>query len=139
MNCCFKWSLTFIRFEKASYVDFCIIPYTFLVRKVDLSNCIQVLTYAQQSRERATYEQAALAERMQEFRRQMEHNNQRSFSDVEASPSGDGIHTIGRSSHKMIEAVMQSTPRGKVILIVVCFTRSALYLYLYLLLLMFVL
>eukprot|EP00250_Pteridium_aquilinum_P033907 c6621_g1_i1 orf=479-1423(+) len=74
----------------------------------------QVLTYAQQSRERATYEQAALAERMQEFRRQVEHNNQRSFSDVEASPSGDGIHTIGRSSHKMIEAVMQSTPRGKV-------------------------
>ncbi|KAI5068638.1 hypothetical protein GOP47_0016983 [Adiantum capillus-veneris] len=74
----------------------------------------QVLTYAHQSRERATYEQAALAERMQEFRRQMEDNNQRSFSDVEASPSGDGIHTIGRSSHKMIEAVMQSTPRGKV-------------------------
>lgn len=74
----------------------------------------QVLTYAQQSRERATYEQAALAERMQEFRRQMEHNNQRSFSDVEASPGGDGIHTIGRSSHKVIEAVMQSTPRGKV-------------------------
>ncbi|MCO5606054.1 hypothetical protein L7F22_060241 [Adiantum nelumboides] len=74
----------------------------------------QVLTYAHQSRERATYEQAALAERMQEFRRQVEDNNQRSFSDVEASPSGDGIHTIGRSSHKMIEAVMQSTPRGKV-------------------------
>ncbi|MCO5575357.1 hypothetical protein L7F22_029157 [Adiantum nelumboides] len=73
----------------------------------------QVLTYAHQSRERATYEQAALAERMQEFRRQVEDNNQRSFSDVEASPSGDGIHTIGRSSHKMIEAVMQSTPRGK--------------------------
>lgn len=74
----------------------------------------QVLTYAHQSRERATYEQAALAERMQEFRRQMEDNNQRSFSDVEASQSGDGIHTIGRSSHKLIEAVMQSTSRGKV-------------------------
>lgn len=74
----------------------------------------QVLTYAQQSRERANYEQAALADRMQEFRRQMERDNQRSFSDVEASPTGDGIHAVGRSSHKMIEAVMQSTPRGKV-------------------------
>ncbi|KAH7434462.1 hypothetical protein KP509_06G018700 [Ceratopteris richardii] len=74
----------------------------------------QVLTYAHQSRERATYEQAALAERMQEFRRQIEDNNQRSFSDVEVSPGGDGIQAIGRSSHKMIEAVMQSTQRGKV-------------------------
>lgn len=74
----------------------------------------QVLTYAQQSRERANYEQAALADRMQEFRRQMERDNQRSFSDIEASPTGDGIQTVGRSSHKMIEAVMQSTPRGKV-------------------------
>ncbi|MCO5577777.1 hypothetical protein L7F22_031611 [Adiantum nelumboides] len=74
----------------------------------------QVLTFAQQSRERANYEQAALADRMQEFRRQMERDNQRSFSDIEESPSGDGIHAVGRSSHKLIEAVMQSTPRGKV-------------------------
>jgi Arf-GAP/coiled-coil/ANK repeat/PH domain-containing protein len=52
---------------------------------------------------------------MQEFRRQMERDNQRSFSDVESSSSGDGIQTVHRSSHKMIEAVMQSTPKGKVI------------------------
>ena len=74
----------------------------------------QVLTYAQQCREQATYEQAALAEQMQDFRQQMERDNQRSFSDVEASPSGDGIHAVGRSSHKMIEALMQSTSNGKV-------------------------
>ncbi|KAJ7553082.1 hypothetical protein O6H91_06G084100 [Diphasiastrum complanatum] len=74
----------------------------------------QVLTYAQQSRERANYEQAALADRMQEFRRQMERENQRSFSDVETPTSGDGIQAVGKSSHKYIEAVMQSTPRGKV-------------------------
>eukprot|EP01018_Ginkgo_biloba_P011312 Gb_13251 [translate_table: standard] len=74
----------------------------------------QVLTYAQQSRERTNYEQTALAERMQEFRRQIEQESQRSFSDVEASPSGDGIQAVGRSSHKMIEAVMQSTAKGKV-------------------------
>ncbi|KAH6554832.1 hypothetical protein KP509_1Z303500 [Ceratopteris richardii] len=74
----------------------------------------QVLTYAQQSRERANYEQAALADRMQEFRRQMERDNQRSFSDVEESSTGDGIHAIGKSSHKAIEAIMQSATRGKV-------------------------
>jgi Arf-GAP/coiled-coil/ANK repeat/PH domain-containing protein len=74
----------------------------------------QVLTYAQQSRERANYEQAALADRMQEYRQQMEQENQRSFSDVDSLATGDGIQAVGRSSHKLIEAVMQSTPRGKV-------------------------
>jgi len=74
----------------------------------------QVLTYAQQSRERANYEQAALADRMQEYRQQMEQENQRSFSDVDSLATGDGIQAVGRSSHKLIEAVMQSTPRGKI-------------------------
>ncbi|XP_057846904.2 ADP-ribosylation factor GTPase-activating protein AGD3 isoform X2 [Cryptomeria japonica] len=74
----------------------------------------QVLTYAQQSRERTNYEQSALAERMEEFRKQIELENQRSFNDIDTSPSGDGIQAVGRSSHKMIEAVMQSTMKGKV-------------------------
>ena len=30
------------------------------------------------------------------------------------SPNGDGIQAIGRSSHKMIEAAMQSASKGKV-------------------------
>lgn len=75
----------------------------------------QVLTYAQQSRERANSEQVLLADRMQEYRRQMERDNQRSFSSNDVTPAGDGIQAAARSSHKMIEAVMQSTPRGKVI------------------------
>lgn len=33
------------------------------------------------------------------------------------SPNGDGIQAIGRSSHKMIEAVMQSASKGKVTLV----------------------
>ncbi|KAG0569778.1 hypothetical protein M758_6G111100 [Ceratodon purpureus] len=74
----------------------------------------QVLTYAQQSRERANSEQVLLADRMQEYRRQMERDNQRLFSDHDPAPGGDGIQAVGRSSHKMIEAVMQSTPRGKI-------------------------
>ncbi|KAH8938931.1 hypothetical protein BDL97_15G009800 [Sphagnum fallax] len=74
----------------------------------------QVLTYAQQSRERANYEQAALADRMQEYRQQMDQENQRSFSHVDSLAAGDGIQAVGRSSHKLIEAVMQSTPRGQI-------------------------
>eukprot|EP01018_Ginkgo_biloba_P017317 Gb_03581 [translate_table: standard] len=74
----------------------------------------QVLTYAQQSRERSNYEQAALAERMQEFKRQIDRESRRSFSGVQNSPTGDGIQAVGRSSHKMIEAAMQSTAKGKV-------------------------
>lgn len=74
----------------------------------------QVLTYAQQSRERTNYEQAALAERMQEFKRQIDRESRWSFSGAQNSPTGDGIQAVGRSSHKMIEAAMQSTVKGKV-------------------------
>ncbi|KAH1120476.1 hypothetical protein J1N35_003636 [Gossypium stocksii] len=71
----------------------------------------QVLTYARQSRERSNYEQAALNERMQEYKRQVARESRWSSN---GSPNGDGIQAIGRSSHKMIEAVMQSAAKGKV-------------------------
>ncbi|KAE8669615.1 ADP-ribosylation factor GTPase-activating protein AGD1 [Hibiscus syriacus] len=72
----------------------------------------QVLTYARQSRERSNYEQAALNERMQEYKRQVARESR--WSSNGSSPSGDGIQATGRSSHKMIEAVMQSATKGKV-------------------------
>ncbi|KAK9074605.1 hypothetical protein SSX86_007203 [Deinandra increscens subsp. villosa] len=74
----------------------------------------QVLTYAQQSRERSNYEQAALNERMQEYKRQIDRESRWSSTGSNGSPNGDGIQAIGRSSHKMIEAVMQSASKGKV-------------------------
>ncbi|KAF7839406.1 ADP-ribosylation factor GTPase-activating protein AGD3 [Senna tora] len=74
----------------------------------------QVLTYAQQSRERSNYEQAALNERMQEYKRQVDRESRWSSNGSNGSPNGDGIQAIGRSSHKMIEAVMQSAAKGKV-------------------------
>ncbi|KAJ6388287.1 hypothetical protein OIU77_026791 [Salix suchowensis] len=74
----------------------------------------RVLTYAQQSRERSNYEQAALNERMQEYRRQIDRESRWSSNASNGSPNGDGIQAIGRSSHKMIEAVMQSAAKGKV-------------------------
>jgi NAD-specific glutamate dehydrogenase len=72
------------------------------------------LTYAQQSRERSNYEQAALNERMQEYKRQIDRESRWSSNGSNGSPNGDGIQAIGRSSHKMIEAVMQSAAKGKV-------------------------
>ncbi|MQL96056.1 hypothetical protein Taro_028720 [Colocasia esculenta] len=74
----------------------------------------QVLAYAQQSRERSNYEQADLAERMQEFKRQIDRESRWSSNGSHGSPNGDGIQSIGRSSHKTIEAVMQSAAKGKV-------------------------
>ncbi|XP_057508118.1 ADP-ribosylation factor GTPase-activating protein AGD3-like isoform X2 [Actinidia eriantha] len=74
----------------------------------------QVLTYAQQSRERSNYEQAALNERMQEYKRQVDRESRWSSNGSNRSPNGDGIQAIGRSSHKMIDAVMQSAAKGKV-------------------------
>ncbi|XP_061367028.1 ADP-ribosylation factor GTPase-activating protein AGD3 [Gastrolobium bilobum] len=74
----------------------------------------QVLTYAQQSRERSNYEQAALNERMQDYKRQIDRESRWASNGSNGSPNGDGIQAIGRSSHKMIEAVMQSAAKGKV-------------------------
>ncbi|KAF3791070.1 ADP-ribosylation factor GTPase-activating protein [Nymphaea thermarum] len=74
----------------------------------------QVLTYAQQSRERSNYDQAVLAEKMQEYKRQIDRESRWCSNGAHGSPNGDGIQAIGRSSHKMIEAVMQSAAKGKV-------------------------
>ncbi|CAO2207422.1 unnamed protein product [Urochloa humidicola] len=74
----------------------------------------QVLAYAQQSRERANKEQASLVERMHEYKRQIDRESRSSVNGLNDCYNGDGIQTIGRSSHKMIEAVMQSSTRGKV-------------------------
>ncbi|ONM03418.1 Discolored-paralog2 [Zea mays] len=74
----------------------------------------QILAYAQQSRERANKEQASLVERMHEYKRQIDRESRSSINGLNDSYNGDRMQTIGRSSHKQIEAVMQSTSKGKV-------------------------
>ncbi|CAK9186903.1 unnamed protein product [Ilex paraguariensis] len=74
----------------------------------------QVLAYAQQSRECSNYEQAALHERMQEYKRQVDHESRHSFNGSHGSPNGEVIQPFHRSSHKAIEAVMESAAEGKV-------------------------
>ncbi|KAL9680668.1 hypothetical protein QQ045_018553 [Rhodiola kirilowii] len=74
----------------------------------------QVLTYAQQSRERSNYELTTLNEKMQEYKRQIDRERKSSSNISVGSPNGNGTQAIGRGSHKMIEAVMQSAAKGKV-------------------------
>ncbi|KAI3455148.1 hypothetical protein Pfo_011811 [Paulownia fortunei] len=74
----------------------------------------QVLAYAQQARQNSNYEQSALNERMQEYKRQVDQESRRSFSGPHGSPNGDAIQPFPRSSHKLIEAVMHSAAEGKV-------------------------
>eukprot|EP00257_Ricinus_communis_P025595 XP_025013009.1 ADP-ribosylation factor GTPase-activating protein AGD4 isoform X2 [Ricinus communis] len=77
----------------------------------------QVLTYAQQSKELANSEQDKLAKRIQEFRTQAEFNSIHASSNIEPSTSADGIHVVGMSSFKNIEAIMHSTAKGEVLII----------------------
>ncbi|XP_059643691.1 ADP-ribosylation factor GTPase-activating protein AGD3-like [Cornus florida] len=74
----------------------------------------QVLAYAQQSRESSNYEQAALNGRMQEYKRHVDQESRHSVNGSHGSLNGDAVQPVPRSSHKVIEAVMQSTAEGKV-------------------------
>lgn len=75
---------------------------------------LQVLTYAQQSKELANVEQDKLAKRIQEFRTQAELDNLGVSVEMEHSTSADGIHVGGTVSYKNIEAVMRSSATGEV-------------------------
>ncbi|XP_015071113.1 ADP-ribosylation factor GTPase-activating protein AGD3-like isoform X1 [Solanum pennellii] len=71
----------------------------------------QVLAYSQKARESSMYEQAALNERMQEYKKKIDQERRCSFN---GSTNGDVTQPFSRSSHKLIEAVMQSASEGKV-------------------------
>ncbi|KAK4486212.1 hypothetical protein RD792_008882 [Penstemon davidsonii] len=73
-----------------------------------------VLAYAQQARQHSKYEQSALNERMHEYLRQVDNESRQSFNGPNGSPSRDVIQPYPRTSHKLIEAVMNSTSDGKV-------------------------
>jgi len=51
---------------------------------------------------------------MHEYKRQIDRESRSTINGLSDCYNGDGIQTIGRSSHKMIEAVMQTASKGKV-------------------------
>lgn len=74
----------------------------------------QVLAYAQQSRESSNYEQESLSERMREYKRQIDRQSRQSLNVYHGASKGDGMPPFTRTSHKVIETVMQSAAQGKV-------------------------
>ncbi|KAM7483507.1 hypothetical protein LguiB_008090 [Lonicera macranthoides] len=74
----------------------------------------QVLVYAQQSKEIFNHQQTALNERMEEYKRQVDQESRQSLNGSQGSSQGDAPQPFPKSSHKMIEAVMQSSTEGKV-------------------------
>ncbi|CAI9786858.1 unnamed protein product [Fraxinus pennsylvanica] len=74
----------------------------------------QVLAYAQHARQNSNYEQAALNEQMQDYKRKIDQESRRSSIGPHGYPNVDVIQPFSRSSHKMIEAVMHSGAEGKV-------------------------
>ena len=77
---------------------------------------VQVLTYAQQSKEHASIEQDKLAKRIQEFRTQSELDSIQASRNLEPSTSGESFAGHGMSSYKNIEGIVQSSTNGEVMI-----------------------
>uniref|UniRef100_A0A7N0V0Y2 Uncharacterized protein n=1 Tax=Kalanchoe fedtschenkoi TaxID=63787 RepID=A0A7N0V0Y2_KALFE len=75
----------------------------------------QIAAYAKQSQENFTREKALLNERMQEYQRQVDQESIPSHENmVDSLRNGDCMQPSSRSSHRLIQAVMQSSSIGKV-------------------------
>lgn len=68
------------------------------------------------SREKYNYEQVSLISRMQEYIRQMDCESRQSLSGSYVSPKVDNMEFLSKRANKVIESVMQSTEKGKVVL-----------------------
>ena len=75
---------------------------------------LQVMAYAQQSRESSKHEQAALNDRMQEYKRHVDQESRQSLKGSHGSSPRDAMQTFSRGSHNEIKAVMQSAAEGQV-------------------------
>uniref|UniRef100_A0A7N0UH24 Uncharacterized protein n=3 Tax=Kalanchoe fedtschenkoi TaxID=63787 RepID=A0A7N0UH24_KALFE len=75
----------------------------------------QIAAYTKQSQENFTREKASLNERMQEYQRQVDQESRPSHENmVDSLRNGDCMQPSSRSSHRLIQAVMQSSSIGKV-------------------------
>ncbi|GMN60483.1 hypothetical protein TIFTF001_029567 [Ficus carica] len=74
----------------------------------------QILTHAQQSRESSNHEQVSLIERILEYKKQNDIESRETLNSSHVSTNGDSMQPFAWRSHKEIEAVMQSTAKGKV-------------------------
>lgn len=78
---------------------------------------LQILTHAQQSRESSNHEQVSLIEKILEYKRQNDIESRETLNSSHVSTNGDSMQPFAWRSHKEIEAVMQSTTKGKVFVV----------------------
>lgn len=69
---------------------------------------------AQHSKENFNYEQAELNEKIQEYKKHIDHESRWPLGGSHNTSNGDICQPFTKGSHKEIEAVMQSTAEGKV-------------------------
>ncbi|KAL9688386.1 hypothetical protein QQ045_032807 [Rhodiola kirilowii] len=75
----------------------------------------QLVAYTKQSQENFTREKASLNERMQEYQRQVDQESRPSHDImIDNFRNGDCMQPSSRTSHRLIQAVMQSSSIGKV-------------------------
>lgn len=84
----------------------------------------EVLVYARQSRESLNNGQASLSERMQEYKRQIDHGSGQYLNGSKDAPIVDGMQPLARRSHKEIESVIQSYVEGKVLALYGCHSST---------------
>lgn len=73
----------------------------------------KVLADAQHLKESFNYEQTELSERIQEYKRHIDHESRWPLCGSHTSSNGDISQPFPKSSHKEINAVMQSAAEGK--------------------------
>lgn len=75
---------------------------------------LQVLTYAQQSKEQAKIEQDKLEKRIQEFRTQSELSQSQASDKLPPPSSAVGMNGFGMSAYKNMETITLATSKGEV-------------------------
>ncbi|KAE9587367.1 putative Arf GTPase activating protein [Lupinus albus] len=75
---------------------------------------LEVLAYAQKSRESANEEQISLCERMVQYKQLAREESKLSSNGPYSSPSGDSMQHFSRISNKVVDAVTESSANGKV-------------------------
>lgn len=80
-----------------------------------LLSTFQIAAFTKQSQENFSRDKTVLNERMQEYQRQVDQENRPSHDNIaDHFRNGDCMQPSSKSSHRLIQAVMQSSSFGKV-------------------------
>lgn len=117
LNYCFQFAKYLEDIISLLYFTFPELSRSFLSQQLSKLSYVclpQVLADAQHSKESFNNEQAELSERIQEYKRHIDHESRWPLCGSHNSSNGDISQPFPKSSHKEIKAVMQSAAEGKV-------------------------